>query len=67
MGSVVVISDPQDFTIVSVGEQGPEGPPGQDGVGGGGGSSGEPVTVYNAGDPQFLFTTEGDVVMANAA
>ena len=50
----------EDIHVVTVGEQGPPGPPGPDG--GGSGIASEPVSVWNNGDPQIVFTKDGDVV-----
>jgi len=51
--------------VVSVGEQGPPGAAGEKGADGA--STTEVVSVYNAGDPQVVFTKTGDVVMNDAA
>lgn len=46
----------REIHVVAVGEQGPPG------VGGTGGAAREPVSVFNGGDPQIVFTKTGDVV-----
>ncbi|MBK8467675.1 MAG: hypothetical protein IPL32_17815 [Chloracidobacterium sp.] len=61
MKNISVVTEVQTF-VVAAGEQGPPGPAGANG------SSGnlEPVSVYNFGNPEIVFTKEGDVVTNDA-
>ena len=52
-----VTQEVREVHVVAVGIQGP---PGAGGTGGG--ATREPISVFNGGDPQIVFTRTGDVV-----
>lgn len=60
----LVALSPDPVTVVGAG-YGLQGTPGQGGSVPG--AYPEPATAFNAGDPEFLFTDTGDVVMINVA